>query len=231
MATYVLPAYKSPTGYPRPLLPYTARFSCGECRKPHFLTGAGILDTGADRTIFPSAALMHEHGVTWESLPYAGRRHHTGTDRTIEMRLWPLDVSVFGVRITTSVWVSAPGEAPTEGPVFGLDGLFSRFAVALRWDADPPYWILDSNAPALDMLEVATQPSDRLGIRFHLDEPGLGVSPIQLLEGLEHYGGSQLPSMTRAAPIGAAKSEGPANGVKGHHTEARRRNRAQEGSR
>lgn len=180
MPAYVLPAYQSPTGYPRAIVPYSARYTCAICRRPHFLTGSGVVDTGADRTIFPNAMLEPDHGASWASLPFAGHRHHEGTDRTIEMRLWPIDVFVFGVRITTSVWVSAPGEAPTQGPVFGLDGLFSRFAIAFRWDADPPHWMLDSNGPAVDLPELATQPAQRLGFRFHLDEPGASAQPAPL---------------------------------------------------
>jgi hypothetical protein len=142
MRPFILRATEMPNGTLVPFVPISISQQCVQCGGArHVMETYALVDSGADRMVFPADMLTPGHGPPWDALEYAGRAYHHGSQQAYELRLWPADVSVFGVPITTAVWLNGPGTRPVY-PVVGRQDLFARFSVEFHFHLSPPVFAL-----------------------------------------------------------------------------------------
>lgn len=175
MTALVFRATEMPSGELRPFVPIEMSYLCEQCGGVrHVVVTNALVDSGADRMVYPADSMPVDHGPSWDSLSFAGRAYHHGSRQAYEMRLWPVDVTVYGVPITTAVWLSAPESRPTY-PVVGRTDLFAKFTVTFAWHLSPPAFTLEPAGGWSDDPRRAPIPFASLATTLQL-QPGTGAT-------------------------------------------------------
>ena len=125
---------------PRPFVPATFAYM-GTDAEMHEHATLALLDTGSTRAIVP-ARFLPPHAPTWAHLTRTSAAVNGVTSPKAEVRIWNVDVVVFGVRVCRDVLVLTPDAESLGYPVLGLDSVFAHFHVAFAFGSIPPVVIL-----------------------------------------------------------------------------------------
>jgi hypothetical protein len=138
----------------RPFLPLDLEYVVGGSDELHRLTVRALLDTGSSAPAFPVRSLPPD--VRWEHLTPTSIRINGVQDRGFEVRIWHVDLRVFGTRVGRRIFVFGEGSTLNDllYPVLGLDTL-EHFHVAFAWANVPPVFSL------VPVGQVEAQPTTR----------------------------------------------------------------------
>lgn len=140
------------------MVPVELRYWCPGTGRDECAVTAALVDSGAPWAVMPMVCLPA--GVGWDDLARVDRltgRHGT-SDTPREVRLWEVDVLVFGVRVVQRVYVTGEDVMPAS-LVLGLGDLFARFLVTFAWSSTPPVFRLDPVGQAVPWPDALVDPS------------------------------------------------------------------------
>jgi hypothetical protein len=176
--------------HPRPFVPLDFSYACSACPELHHAATLAIVDSGADGSMMTRRNLPEN--VRWEHLTRAKVMMAVFPPREFELRIWHVDLSVFGVPIAQSILVA--DDTYRDNPVLGTDSIFRAFHIAFAWgnqpapimtlaphgqvDAQPPTrWRVDARANTWEGIVEFGDPSLPAGMSVSTTEPWIGRMP------------------------------------------------------